>query len=420
MFKSISFRHDGEFIPQSIFENLVDRRLIRHEDVFSSTRRDGVTVNCVGFMVNEDRDLLIIFPKHYRIDGTPTLEEFAPVFRAINRSSALTRDVSFGPESDPFLETSYPFNAFFEVLTYYNRYGLHFDEVWVDSKDRGKANWKKTIDNADYFLADGRLSFFPVRRESSLRSSNLVTDAMVYVINHTVALFGSLLGAGYIPFKSSIRDATNSYEAISAQLRQIRAATFNDRYLGLLDSLIAFFSSQDPGSGYFFKTRNFAYVWEMAVGEFFQRRFELVDEGGNPRFAAQIGVRQVYAGERFKKLKVANINSESADQSITIDHYWLDSVTNTQYVFDSKYYLDLKDLNYKQIFYTLLQSLDPKLQGVSIVSALLLPSEGFRAQTHFSLDPRFSGQLKSPNPSLGIKAFFLDCREVIESFEEGV
>lgn len=367
-------------------------------------------------MVNEEQEILIIFPKHYRIEGSPNLEEFAPVFRAISRLSSLSREEPFGPEPQPLIETSYPFKAFFEVFNYYNRFGLHFDEVWIDSKDRGKANWKKTINSAEYFLSDGRLAFFPIRRESTLRSNNLVTDAMVYVINHTVSLFGSLVGAGRIPFKTSVKDDTSSYQTIYVQLRKIRASTFNDRYVALLDSLISFFSNLESGSGYYFKTRNFAYVWETTVGEFLKSRFNSIDEAGNPCF--DISFRHPSSQDRFKKLTVANINSELPNQSVTIDHYWLDVETDTQYVFDSKYYRDLKDLNYKQIFYTLLQSLDPGLQGTTVVSALLLPSECFSAETHFSLDPNYSAMLQAPNPSLCIKAFYLDCKQVIECYQQ--
>lgn len=407
---------DGQEIDISTFKDLEIRDLLTFEDVTPLKDKSRVRLNFVGFSINQNDEAVAVFPKHFEFDNTSVLDSFAPVFRAIQRanSDAVTSSWGKDPSStDPAItDCNFPFRAFYQIYAYYQQYGLHLDEVRVDSSAKGKIYWKKTLSQATFYPIKKAIVPFPLRRESSVRISHLITDAMVYAINHTINLFGPLINLAPIPYQTSIQQGAQNYGLVSRGLRQLRAQTFNDRVVELIDSLIDYFNQANPGSGYYFKIRNFAFVWQSAVSSFLKKEFVALDASNVPVLS------EVSADDdRFSNLIIRNVNEIRPEQYVDIDHFWLDQSRNIQYVFDAKYYNNVSDLNYKQIFYTLICGLDLATQGVSTVSALILPSRGFRSKTHFSLSERFARQLKIQNSTLDIQEIYLDCRTVIRHFE---
>lgn len=407
---------DGEEIDISTFRDLEIRNLLTFEDVTPLKDKSRVRLNFVGFSINQNEEAVAVFPKHFEFDNAPVLDSFAPVFRAIQRANSDSATSSWGKEpsfTDPaMIDCNFPFGAFYQIYAYYQQYGLHLDEVRVDSPAKGKINWKKTLSQATFYPINKAIVPFPLRRESTTRISHLITDAMVYAINHTINLFGPLVNLAPIPYQTSIQPVAQNYALVSRGLRQLRAQTFNDRVVELIDSLIDYFDQASPGCGYYFKVRNFAFVWQSAVSLFLKKKFVALDGSNIPVFSEVIPDE-----DRFSNLIIRNINEIRPEQYVDIDHFWLDQSRKIQYVFDAKYYNTVSDLNYKQIFYTLICGLDLATQGVSTVSALILPSRGFRSKTHFSLSERFARQLKVQNPTLDIQEIYLDCRTVICHFE---
>lgn len=407
---------DGAEISIPEYRHFVQQKLLSESDVAPVRGGNSVRLNCVGFSVNQDETSLAIFPKNFAVGSEPSLDDFIPVFRSLQLVQSASLFGRWGKElssdNPADLDTNYPFGAFFRILSFYQQFGLHFDRVRVGSFDRGKVNWKKTISNASYLVSDGRAVLFPLYREISVELSHLVTDAMIFSINHTLDIFGAFVEASPVPYKSSIQPDLQRYPMIVRALREIRASSFNDRLLALLSSLIEFFEQVDCGSGFYFKSRNFAFVWQSAVSKFMRDNFLTLDECGAPVF----GVNDA-PHSKFANLVVRNINSVIPAQSVDIDHYWFDRDSQIQYVFDAKYYRGVSELNYKQLFYTLLQSLDPSMQGVSTVSALILPAESFRSQVHFKLNDHFARQMIMQNRSLDILEIYVDCRVVLEYFQ---
>ena len=71
--------------------------------------------------------------------------------------------------------------------------------------------------------------------------------------------------------------------------------------------------------------------------------------------------------------KKFNIDKSKHKFFIRPDHYYMDD--DTIYVFDSKYYQDISDLNYKQFSYTILLGNSQLCNNKNLYSALLLPGE---------------------------------------------
>ena len=78
-----------------------------------------------------------------------------------------------------------------------------------------------------------------------------------------------------------------------------------------------------------------------------------------------------------------NIDKSKHKFFIRPDHYYTDD--NTMYVFDSKYYEDILELNYKQFSYTILLGNSQLGNNKDLYSALLLPGRR-KSGLHLKLD----------------------------------
>lgn len=410
------FLEDGSRISTTKFLELQSKGLLSEDDVLASNRDNSYTVNCVGFGISKEETILVVYPKKYQYDVSQGLADFLPVFSAIQKTRTSRSLLEGGPETsiDAFLniDYNYPFGAFFQILNHYRRYGLYFDDVRTVTPNRGKINWKRTIESTGFYPVNGRLAFHPLIRESSVRTNNFISEAMIFAINHTIDLFGPLIKANRISSGIQSKIDLESYGAVVQQLLRIRAETFNDRNLRLLDALIEFYRLTNHGRGFYFKSRNFAHIWQAVVGSILRKqKFEL-SPSGYPVFgfgskeASSVSVR-----------RVSSFNRANPSQSIEIDHFWLDGKTKTQFVFDAKYYNELVDLDYKQVFYTLLQSLSPEMQGYATISALVVPDVTDGSELHFSLTEDYSKSLPNNISALDIYRLSLSCKDAIIDFQ---
>ena len=89
-----------------------------------------------------------------------------------------------------------------------------------------------------------------------------------------------------------------------------------------------------------------------------------------------------------KKFKNETFNIDKSKHKFVIkpDHYYFDE--DTIYVFDSKYYKNIADLNYKQLAYTILLGNSELGNNKNLYSALLLPGTG-EDGLHLELDSHF-------------------------------
>src|SRR5699024_2804973 len=127
------FLVDGSRISSAKFNDLQSRDLLSIDDVLRSKRGESFTINCVGFAINRCEETLIIYPKQYQHNEGVQLSDFLPIFGAIQKVQSSTAASESGPRetqsSGLELDYNFPFGAFFHILNYYRRYGLHFDDV---------------------------------------------------------------------------------------------------------------------------------------------------------------------------------------------------------------------------------------------------------------------------------------------------
>lgn len=132
------------------------------------------------------------------------------------------------------------------------------------------------------------------------------------------------------------------------QLRQINSKTFKDTHKKLIANLISFFEQykkSPKGGDIHIKINYFDKIWERMVSAYLNKYFKCVDEVSN----SIIFDKSLVASLLSFEAKEFAIDDSSHQFKIRLDHYAKQD--DSIYIFDSKYYYNVSDLNYKQFSY---------------------------------------------------------------------
>lgn len=402
MVNKVQFLIDGYPVDEGIIEEFDLRGHSRNLRYSSALKSD--VIDFVGFII-KDGKVLAAFPKHYvAVENLHTLNEtdISLLFNILIKNELDKNQDYIGDMSD--YESSYPFKSFFEVYKYYLNYGL-YQEVNESIKNgyNGKISWKNTIRKSQVIMSQGSFIFLPLYVKKSYSEQVFLTECMVYVINHTVEKFSAFL---HLKGVSGVNVQTELYknkEFIISKLHLIYTKTFKDIERKLILSLIDFFKGLNEGGNMVFKHYNFELIWESMVGKYLNMYFVGIKDG-LPLFDTNYNSRNQY----FKK-KSFYINNLNKKHKIEPDHYYLEN--DKQYIFDSKYYVDLKRIDYKQIaYYSILKS---RVQGETF-NVLILPTEDTaKSEFYFELKKEFYG---NSIDKISIIATYLNMKSVIETY----
>ncbi|MCM1046694.1 MAG: LlaJI family restriction endonuclease [Candidatus Gastranaerophilales bacterium] len=399
--EAMGFRLDGS----RDFKSGGEKRASDGED-------ESLTYDFVGFVTNENDDLMVVFPKHFAVKQADADAEL--LFRVINRHRQKRPDCYLGERYGEDFRSNYPFAAFFGIYDYYRRFGLYVEEQQtVRPGIGGRVNWKETIRRADLFVSGGKVILHPLYYRQKYRFSTFLTECMVFAIDYTLGKFESILGLPATGRAFPETDYLRERETVVEMLRRLREQVFRDELLSLIDHLIAFYSMVREGGSYYWKYYHFEYVWEDMVLEYLKGNFCGMGQEG------LVFDRDKAAGLPFQKTKFYP-NRANPEQYIELDAYA--AVEETQYIFDAKYYTRMKELDYKQVAYHMfLCKMRKQVEAVWPMyrithTALLLPGEKRGSRLHFEMDPLFSREYAD----VKIWETYLDVREVMEGYGESV
>lgn len=350
----------------------------------------------VGF-ITSNNETLAVFPKHYfsleeieELNSTPSPDIYDAnlLFKAIStymREDTLrtaTAEKYIGEQKE--YESDYPFNAFFEVYDYYRKYGLYYEEETIVTRgQRGKISWKDTIRHSNILISGGNIVFTPLYSKVKNRKSDFISDCMVFVINHTLKTFPFFLSMKSITGKNSKFDFIANKEYVLKQLYRIQNSVFKDIHRKLVSSLIKFFEElqqKKHGGDVYVKISFFDKIWQRMIEKYLNDYFAGVDaESGGILFDEN----QETSAVRFAE-STFSIDDSHNSFKIRPDHYGKEE--GKQYIFDSKYYYELSEMNYKQFTYdVLLQALNSEDKTYNV---LILPGEPHNS-SHLLLKPEF-------------------------------
>lgn len=344
----------------------------------------------VGFVIEKEK-ILAVFPKHFFDDNISenakeVEENIKILFKTINKyniesKSKLIADKYIGYENN--FESDYPFEAFYRIYDYYKKYGIYKEEQEKLSKNTsGKISWKDTIQKSNAIASNGNLIFLPIYSKKKSSRNAFISECMVFVINYTIQNFSYFVELPSVLEKKSKIDFLANKEYTLRQLYQFRSTIFKDYQKELIDALINFFERYDKkatGGSIHFKINYFDMIWEKMVNKYLNECFVAVDKENNELIFDPKRKQHI---KRFENKKF-NIDKSEHKFFIRPDHYYSDE--NTIYIFDSKYYKNITDLNYKQFSYTILLGNSNIGNNKNLYSALLLPGNS-RNNLHLKLD----------------------------------
>lgn len=364
----------------------------------------------VGFVSNQDNDLMFVFPKHFKISDIEADSRLT--FDCIAKHMQKHPDLYIGENNDEVFESNYPFAAFFEVYNYYANYGLYIeDKTFIKPNTGGRVSWKDTISRCNKYLVSGNIELFPIYYRKDYHFANFVTECMIYVIDYTINKFDFLIGLEPTGEKFPGFDMFEEKEYVISILLQLRQQTFKDNEQVLIDNLMGFFLKINRGGNYYLKHYTFSSVWEDMVTKYLCSYYKEINTSHEIVFDKLMPSHVSFSKTSF------HTNAAKKVQYISPDHYGSDNLN--QLIFDAKYYNSITGMNYKQITYVFMlremrDNLSSPPKYLKTYSALILPNEYRKTKIHFMMDPLFG---KSSSDVI-ITEEYIDIVDVMKTYIE--
>lgn len=402
MVDKVQFLIDGYPVEDNIIEEFGLRshsRNLRYSSVLKSD-----VLDFVGFIVKNGK-ILAVFPKHYvSVENLSTLNEtdMSLLFNTLIKNELDKNQDYIGDMID--YESNYPFKSFFEVYKYFLNYGL-FQETNNSIKPgyNGKFSWKDTIRKSQVIMSQNSIILMPLYVKKTYSEQVFLTECMAYVINYTVEKFSAFLNLKSVTGINVKLEVFNNKDFVISKLHLIHAKAFKDVEKKLIRSIIDFFKGCNEGGSMVIKHYNFELIWESMVQKYLNLYFVGVKDG-----LPVIDTSCTNNNRKFVK-KAFKINNLNQKHQIEPDHYYIEN--DNQYIFDSKYYISLDRIDYKQIaYYSMLKSL---VEGETFNVLILPTEEDSDSYYYFELNEKYYTEAKN---KISIVATYLNMRNVIESY----
>lgn len=398
------FRLDGEEIEPELIEKFnlrKDSRNIRY-----SYSKKCEVLNFVGFII-QDNMLLISLPKHYTYrDNLVNMTEtdIYLLFNVLLRDQVKNVKNYIGEIEN--YESNFPFKSFFSIYRYYTNYGLYKETRTITKPGYNKKiEWKDTIRKSTNIISGNNLIYIPFYSKEIKKEHVFLTECMVYAISYTLKNY-SMFVKGKIPTQNFNNfDFFSNREYVLSKLKKIYSEVFKDIDKQLIRDLIDFFSFVPEGGNTTIKHYNFELIWESMVEKYLNDFFvEVVDEG--------LVFSKQKTNEKFNfKKEVFYVDKAHPRNRLEPDHYFNDG--DQQFIFDSKYYSKVHDLNHKQVaYYTFLRK-----KANQTYNALIVPTENesspLPTPLHFELKESFYAH---PDDQIKIWEYYLNMADAMENY----
>lgn len=374
------FRLDGEEIELRLIERFnlrADPRNLR----YSYGKRCEV-LNFVGFIIQKD-EVLIALPKHYAsVNQLDSLgdADIRLLFDVLFTHQV--RNVSQYIGSLVDYESNFPFKSFYAIYAYYLKYGLYHEMHTITKPGlKGKIDWKDTIRKSNTVISENNLIYLPLYSKEIRRNDVFLGECMAFAIGYTLRHYSLFISGRFPTINLNQFNFFANKEYTLARLKKVYTELFKDIDKKLVRDLIEFYSLVPEGGNITIKHYNFELIWESIVEKYLNTFFKGVTQQGLVFSNQRVG-----KSYHFKKV-VFHVDKAHPNHRLEPDHYYNDK--EEQFIFDSKYYSKVYDLNHKQVaYYTFLKN-----QAQRTYNALIIPTEKesspLPTPLHFELDPKF-------------------------------
>lgn len=371
----------------------------------------------VGFIFHND-NILTVFPKHYFTEtelshlNNTHLESnsdikllFDVIQNYIQKEHSNASAKSYIGSLDGY-DSNYPFKAFFQVYSYFQKYGLYKEKENKIVKDaRGKISWKTTIAKSNKIISEGNLIFSPFFVNKKNYNSVFLTDCMAFIIDHTIDTFHDFISMKKVGNNNKF-DFIKNVDYVLAQLRASLNVAFKDVNKKLIQSMIEFFEQyggRATGGNYHIEIKYFDMIWQKMIESYLNKHFVGID---NTTKCALFDTNTNSGIVRFDSKRFSDIDNSNHNFYIDVDH--LAFKDKYLYIFDSKYYSQVNELNYKQLAYNEILRYYFK-DTKEIYNILFLPGEN-SVNLHFSYSQNCIG---SRTYGISIMEQYLEIKKIM-------
>ena len=392
---NIKVVYDSDIVP----DNLVTKYQIQD---YCYQKKGVWKIDFVGFFYIHNQ-LIVSFPKHYR--STLLLEKDFTLLSKVLISYTNTFGVLDKENADNF-----PYKPYLNICNYYLNYGLYQEyETILKRGYGGKINWKSTINKSTKVINENNLIFMPFYIKQSKNLSVFLTECMMYVLEDGYKIFGKYFNHGVRYTTKPNNRIFNRLDLVVQELNYIKGSYFKDSTLKLINNLIKYFtwkSNYVKKDKLSFLTMSFANIWESMVEKYLNENLFLIDSHNN-----QLIFKENCNRFNFQK-KEDTVESpqklEISPNKFTVIYDHLYENDSTYFLFDSKYYMKITDLNYKQVSYYYFLKKTFFKESDTIYNGLILPTE-FDYYSKVHIDRR-------DIDGLFILEYYLNLKKVMETY----
>lgn len=287
-------------------------------------------------------------------------------------------------------DSDYPFFEFYKIYDYYKKYGIYMTKNnKYSNNSKGKILWKRTMQKSNVILSDGNMIYLPLVTKLNNYEESFISECMIFVINYTIRNFHFFIKLRPIEQKENHYNFLSNKKLVIGKLQEEKRKIFKDKDIKLVNSLITFFECMDKmpkGGDIYMKLYSFENVWQSMVHKYLNNYYSYVSKNCD---ALMFDYSQKNDSQKFCFEKSFKIDDSPYSREIKIDHFYDDAISNSIYVFDSKYYsVNPQKLDYKQLVYTILIGNSKLYCYKHLYSALILPGKE-RSKMHLVLSSDF-------------------------------
>lgn len=378
-------------------------------------------VQFTGFIISE-KTVLISFPKHYfdskLIQGQECGEKIQNIdyhikllFKTIQKAAFKKSNLGLGVLQD--LDSNYPFSSFFQIYSYFQKYGIYQDAENVKKFGySGTIDWKTSLQKSPLVVNDGKILYLPMVINEVVSKNVFIGKCMAYVIDSTIEKFFLFISFERTNYEYKDIDWSNRIGIIQ-QLREIEQQHFKDIHKNLIRELIKFFHNENYTSSLLkIKLYTFHLVWEDMVNEYLKNYFVEINE--NKLYFKE--TPNIMKKNFNKKRFYPDIRGREG-YYIEPDHYLEEE--KVRYLFDSKYYQKIRGLDYKQLAY---HQLFQYQNFKKTYASLLLPThreceDPNNFKVHFQFNPSFFKETEQQSvEEIIIIEQYLNIQQVIQAY----
>lgn len=209
----------------------------------------------------------VSFPRGYTIsdDEDEIRKDILGLIRILQRFSSQREGNSKNDIGED--QTSFPILSYQYVIKDFIAHGYYTEhEVEHRISDRGKINWKRTIQKVQPQVDDDNIVYLSYVTKWSINRASILTRIHEFCVYESFSKLGWLyLATAYLPKKPSLRFNKRMF---LATLNDALKNTFNSEKKILFSSMIDIVNSIDENSNlqdYQYGVQRFEYVWENLI-----------------------------------------------------------------------------------------------------------------------------------------------------------